>query len=330
MRSCGPPRLRPQLSSQETRAPANSPRSVINEATASSTSVIAAFRLPAPALTRQRCGQPPESIMPKPNIRPPTRQETHSRRSLQPMVRLASKRFRLIMACTATAPTITIAPTVAQPGEYIDYGTPWDVALEITGRVDLLGNSLGGGAAVRFALDYPDRAGRLVLMGPGGLSVNLFAPDPTEGVKNLGKFTYQPTRENLEAFLRIMVFDQKLITPELVDERFAAASTPESLAAAKAMGKSFSSGDFELGRQRRALNRQRVVTVHGVGLRQPGKHALLSGVYDTGFAVHQLLGANDASAKCRANALVAQTHTEHGQLTGEMPNSRHGDAGFCR
>lgn len=119
--------------------------------------------------------------------------------------------------------------------------------LEIPGRVDLLGNSLGGGAAVRFALDYPDRAGRLVLMGPGGLSVNLFAPDPTEGVKNLGKFSYQPTRENLEAFLRIMVFDQTLITPELVEERFVAASTPESLAAAKAMGKSFSGGDFELG-----------------------------------------------------------------------------------
>ena len=138
-------------------------------------------------------------------------------------------------------------------------------ALEITGRVDLLGNSLGGGAAVRFALDYPDRAGRLVLMGPGGLSVNLFAPDPTEGVKNLGKFSYQPTRENLEAFLRIMVFDQKLITPELVDERFAAASTPESLAATKAMGKSFSSGDFELGMLWREAYklRQRVLLIWG-------------------------------------------------------------------
>jgi 4,5:9,10-diseco-3-hydroxy-5,9,17-trioxoandrosta-1(10),2-diene-4-oate hydrolase len=44
----------------------------------------------------------------------------------------------------------------------------------------LIGNSLGGGTAVRFALDNPQRAGRLVLMGPGGLSVNLFAPDPTE------------------------------------------------------------------------------------------------------------------------------------------------------
>ncbi|MFQ6330307.1 4,5:9,10-diseco-3-hydroxy-5,9,17-trioxoandrosta-1(10),2-diene-4-oate hydrolase [Nocardia sp. CWNU-33] len=119
--------------------------------------------------------------------------------------------------------------------------------LEISGRVHLLGNSLGGGAAVRFALDYPERAGKLVLMGPGGLSVNLFAPDPTEGVKQLGKFNYAPTRENIEAFLRIMVFDQSLITEELIEERFASASTPESLAATRAMGKSFSGPDFEKG-----------------------------------------------------------------------------------
>ncbi|MGK8521764.1 4,5:9,10-diseco-3-hydroxy-5,9,17-trioxoandrosta-1(10),2-diene-4-oate hydrolase [Nocardia asteroides] len=119
--------------------------------------------------------------------------------------------------------------------------------LEITSRVHLLGNSLGGGAAVRFALDYPDRAGKLILMGPGGLSTNLFAPDPTEGVKLLGKFNYEPTRENLEAFLRIMVFDQSLVTDELIDERFASASTPEALAATRAMGKSFASADFEKG-----------------------------------------------------------------------------------
>src|ERR1700694_4499480 len=112
------------------------------------------------------------------------------------------------------------------------------------GRPALVGNSLGGGTAVRFALDNPDRAGRLVLMGPGGLSINLFAPDPTEGVKLLTKFSFAPTRENLEAFLRIMVFDQKLITPELVDERFALASEPESVAATRAMGKSFSGPDF--------------------------------------------------------------------------------------
>ncbi|OOK75409.1 4,5-9,10-diseco-3-hydroxy-5,9,17-trioxoandrosta-1(10),2-diene-4-oate hydrolase [Mycobacterium kansasii] len=49
------------------------------------------------------------------------------------------------------------------------------------GRVPLVGNSLGGGTAVRFALDFPDRAGRLVLMGPGGLSINLFAPTRPKG-----------------------------------------------------------------------------------------------------------------------------------------------------
>jgi 4,5:9,10-diseco-3-hydroxy-5,9,17-trioxoandrosta-1(10),2-diene-4-oate hydrolase len=114
-------------------------------------------------------------------------------------------------------------------------------------RAALVGNSLGGGTAVRFALDNPKRAGRLVLMGPGGLSVNLFAPDPTEGVKLLGKFAVDPTRENMAKFLRIMVYDQKLITEELIDERFAIASRPESLAATKAMGKSFAGADFELG-----------------------------------------------------------------------------------
>lgn len=108
-------------------------------------------------------------------------------------------------------------------------------------RAHIVGNSLGGGAAVRLALDYPDRAGKLVLMGPGGLSVNVFAPDPTEGVQNLARFAAPPgpTREKLETFLRTMVYDQSLITDELIDERFAAASTPESMAAMAAMGKSF-------------------------------------------------------------------------------------------
>jgi 4,5:9,10-diseco-3-hydroxy-5,9,17-trioxoandrosta-1(10),2-diene-4-oate hydrolase len=109
------------------------------------------------------------------------------------------------------------------------------------GRVHLVGNSLGGGTAVRFALRHPDRAGRLVLMGPGGLSLNVFAPDPTEGVKRLMEFAAPPgpSKEKLAAFLRTLVFDQRLITDELVEERFAAASDPEALAAMASLGASF-------------------------------------------------------------------------------------------
>ncbi|WP_326947602.1 MULTISPECIES: 4,5:9,10-diseco-3-hydroxy-5,9,17-trioxoandrosta-1(10),2-diene-4-oate hydrolase [unclassified Amycolatopsis] len=129
-----------------------------------------------------------------------------------------------------------------------------------------IGNSLGGGAAVRLALNHGKRAGRLVLMGPGGLSVNLFAPDPTEGVKNLGKFGAKPSRERMEAFLRIMVHDQALITDELIDDRFAAANTPESLAAMRAMGMSFAQPEtYEEGMLWREAHRlrQRVLLIWG-------------------------------------------------------------------
>jgi 4,5:9,10-diseco-3-hydroxy-5,9,17-trioxoandrosta-1(10),2-diene-4-oate hydrolase len=135
-------------------------------------------------------------------------------------------------------------------------------------RAHFVGNSLGGGAAVRLALNHPSRAGRLVLMGPGGLSVNVFAPDPTEGIKNLGKFGAPPgpSKEKLEAFLRIMVYDQSLITPELIDERFEAASKPESLAAMRAMGKSFAQPEtYEQGMLWREAHRlrQRVLLIWG-------------------------------------------------------------------
>ena len=138
-------------------------------------------------------------------------------------------------------------------------------ALEIE-TAHFIGNSLGGGAAVRLALNHGKRAGRLVLMGPGGLSVNVFAPDPTEGVKNLGKFAAKPSRERMEAFLRIMVHDQGLITDELIDDRFAAANTPESLAAMRAMGMSFARPDsYEEGMLWREAHRlrQRVLLIWG-------------------------------------------------------------------
>jgi 4,5:9,10-diseco-3-hydroxy-5,9,17-trioxoandrosta-1(10),2-diene-4-oate hydrolase len=135
-------------------------------------------------------------------------------------------------------------------------------------RAHLVGNSLGGGTAVRFALNYPERAGRLVLMGPGGLSLNVFAPDPTEGVKRLMEFPAPPgpSKEKLAAFLRTLVFDQRLITDELVEERFAAASEPAALAAAASMGASFfDPATFEEGLLWREAHRlrQRVLLVWG-------------------------------------------------------------------
>jgi 4,5:9,10-diseco-3-hydroxy-5,9,17-trioxoandrosta-1(10),2-diene-4-oate hydrolase len=135
-------------------------------------------------------------------------------------------------------------------------------------RAHLLGNSLGGGTAVRFALNYPDRAGRLVLMAPGGLSLNVFSPDPTEGIKRLSRFAAAPgpSRDKMAAFLSIMVHDQRLVTDELIDERLAAASDPAALAAMAALGASFfdpaTAEDGLLWREAHRL-RQRVLLIWG-------------------------------------------------------------------
>lgn len=129
-------------------------------------------------------------------------------------------------------------------------------------RVHLLGNSLGGGTAMRLALEYPDRVGRLILMGPGGLSLNLFHADPTEGVKRLMEFNLNPTREALKAFISTMVVNQDLVTDELVEARFADATAPGSREAMISMGMSFYNPDtFEDGMLWREAHRLRKHTL---------------------------------------------------------------------
>ncbi|MDT0201602.1 4,5:9,10-diseco-3-hydroxy-5,9,17-trioxoandrosta-1(10),2-diene-4-oate hydrolase [Nocardioides sp. AE5] len=129
-------------------------------------------------------------------------------------------------------------------------------------RFHVLGNSLGGGTAMRLALEHPKRVGRLVLMGPGGLSLNLFHADPTEGVKRLMEFSANPTREALRAFISTMVVNQALVTDELVEERFADATAPGSREAMASMGASFWNPEtFEDGMLWREAHRLRQHTL---------------------------------------------------------------------
>ena len=68
-----------------------------------------------------------------------------------------------------------------------------------------------------------------------------YLPDPTEGISRLAAFAAPPgpSKEKMAAFLRTLVFDQRLITDDLVDERYALASTQEAIAAMAALGMSF-------------------------------------------------------------------------------------------
>ncbi|MGQ0620606.1 MAG: alpha/beta fold hydrolase [Panacagrimonas sp.] len=86
-------------------------------------------------------------------------------------------------------------------------------------RAHLVGNSMGGLSALTFALEYPERTDRLVLMGSAGLGQSLIQPSPQEGIKLLMKLYRFPTMENLQAMLQVLVFDPNALTPELVQSR---------------------------------------------------------------------------------------------------------------
>lgn len=114
-------------------------------------------------------------------------------------------------------------------------------------RAHVLGNSLGGAVAVRFAMDFPERADRLVLMGPGSaLSLGLFAPRPSEGIRTLMNFFAPPgpSREKMAAFLKALVYDESLITEELIEQRYQAAIDPAVRDGMKVMGAANHKAEF--------------------------------------------------------------------------------------
>lgn len=82
-----------------------------------------------------------------------------------------------------------------------------------------VGNSMGGAVAAELAAQFPERVRRMAIMGSGGLSVGMFAAEPSEGFSRLFEFLEDPTRERMVAWIRTMVHDPRLITDELVDER---------------------------------------------------------------------------------------------------------------
>lgn len=103
-------------------------------------------------------------------------------------------------------------------------------ALDIP-RAHVVGNSLGGACALRMALERPERIGRIVLMGPGGVGIS--STPPTDGLKRL--LTYYagegPTMEKLRAFIcGDLVYDASRITEDVLRERFESSIQPEVMA----------------------------------------------------------------------------------------------------
>lgn len=142
-----------------------------------------------------------------------------------------AQRFRVI---------VPDLPGYGRSSKRVDQSDPFgDLAGAVGGLLDelgidrahLVGNSYGGAAALRLTLDRPDRVGRLVLMGPGGIGTTRRPPTP--GLKRLLAYYggEGPTRAKLERFIRDdLVYDGSAVPAEMIEERYQASIDPEVVA----------------------------------------------------------------------------------------------------
>jgi 2-hydroxymuconate-semialdehyde hydrolase len=86
-------------------------------------------------------------------------------------------------------------------------------------RVDVVGNSFGGSMALALAIHHPERVSKLVLMGSVGINFEL-----TEGLDAV--WGYQPSLEYMRKLLDIFAYNRSLVSDELAQLRFRAASRP--------------------------------------------------------------------------------------------------------
>ena len=90
-------------------------------------------------------------------------------------------------------------------------------------RFHLLGNSLGGAAALAMAIAQPQRVHRLVLMAPGGGWLPT-GPTPTEGQKAMFRYFNGggPSFSKMKDFIRTMVADSRSFEDSEIQRRYEA------------------------------------------------------------------------------------------------------------
>src|ERR1700754_857533 len=91
-------------------------------------------------------------------------------------------------------------------------------ALDIP-QASVVGNSFGGAIALRLATRYPDRVGKLVLMGSMGIDFPI-----TQGLDTV--WGYEPSFENMRGVLDVFAYNRALVPDELAEVRYRASMQP--------------------------------------------------------------------------------------------------------
>jgi 2,6-dioxo-6-phenylhexa-3-enoate hydrolase len=86
-------------------------------------------------------------------------------------------------------------------------------------KAHVVGQSMGAGAALKLAIDHPDRLNRLVAIAPHIGVPSTFMPMPSEGIKRLNEVFANPTVDTLREMMKVLVCDAAFATDAFLAER---------------------------------------------------------------------------------------------------------------
>ncbi len=93
-------------------------------------------------------------------------------------------------------------------------------------RLNLVGHSLGGAVALNFALNYPDRVEKLALVESAGLGKEGAFALRLLSVPLVGELLSRPSRAGTEKMLKTFVYDQAVVTDDLVELHYGMGTLP--------------------------------------------------------------------------------------------------------
>ena len=95
-------------------------------------------------------------------------------------------------------------------------------------RASLVGQSLGGGIALHYALQFPQKVNKLVLVGSAGLGKEVIWTLRLMSLPLVGELISYPSRKGVELFFKLAVRNQALVTKDFVDLYYHFFSQPGS------------------------------------------------------------------------------------------------------
>jgi len=98
-------------------------------------------------------------------------------------------------------------------------------------RASLAGNSMGGGVVLQFALMFPERVEKLVLVNSFGLGkhIDLFSRLAALPLIDRVSWLLRPTRQSVALVLKPVVYDSSIITDEWLERIYQLAVLPGAL-----------------------------------------------------------------------------------------------------